>query len=527
MLVGHTGLPSRPGRFRITVSKPPHSVKYSDQQYTSPSAREVLLVILAITLLGAIPRFVYLGQSSLWLDEAMTYWITNGGVADMLRENIAHGSGGVLFPFLVRPFLFLSDSEVALRAPACIAGVAGIPVVYLLCRLFINTRWAYGAALMVAMSPTQIRYSQELREYSFAFLIAALLLIAFVSIVRHRSRAGCIAFAALAVVSLLMQYGLVVFLVGLNALFLCLLLIRRVPTDRIVPWVMTQLAVLPFAGVVYALWIQYQLGRADQSYLSHGYWHHTGQDLVRILFGNTWEIVGYAFPFPLVFAGLCAAGIYFLARRDGPVAPMMLGVPLLVACFFGILGLYPYHAARQSIYLLPMFYVLAAAGLHYIDRARGIVIPVAAATALAWGGISAAADELTYRGPEHIRPLVAFLSRKVDKNDVVFVHAAATPAFRYYLKRRAISWGGGTQVWPASGKYETRLPDKRLTWIFSHEGQQAVMSELAETRGRIWVLDAHIGESDRRSQLEVFSALGEVSPVMAETGAWLYVIRPR
>lgn len=500
----------------------------NDHQGGSPSRREVLLVISAITVLGAIPRFAYLGQSSLWLDEAIYYWIANGGIVDILRENTAYGAGGALFPILVRPFLFLSDSEASVRALACIAGVAGIPVVYLLCRLFVRSRWAYAAPLMVAMSPTQIRYSQELREYSIAFLIAALLLIAFLSIVRGRTRAGCIAFGVLAVVSLLMQYGLIVFLVGLNALFLCLLLVKRVPTDRVVPWMLTQLAVLPFAAAAYGLSIRHQFRRTDQDYLSHGYWHGTAHDLARMLFGNTWEITGYAFPFPILFGGLCALGIYFLVRRDGsPLALLMLGVPLLVACGFGILGLYPYHAARQSIYLLPMFYVLAAAGLDHIARASGIVIPAAAAATLAWGGVSGAASELTYRGPEHIRPLVAYLSEQVDENDVVFVHAAATPAFRYYLKRRATRWEDRRQVWPASGKYETRLPNNRLTWVFSHEGLRAVMDGLAGTRGRIWVLDAHIGKDERRRQLEELSALGDVLPVMAEPGAWLYVIHRR
>lgn len=134
------------------------------------------VTVIVATILGAVLRLFRLGSQSLWMDEVSS-----------LRNARAFGQGGLdalARADQVAPLhsvtLWLStvisgDTEVALRMPSVIAGVVLIPVMYLLgCRL-LQSRWTGAiAALLVAISPYAIWYSQEARMYALLLLCTAL-----------------------------------------------------------------------------------------------------------------------------------------------------------------------------------------------------------------------------------------------------------------------------------------------------------------------------------------------------------------
>ena len=87
-----------------------------------------------------------------------------------------------------------------------------------------------------------------------------------------------------------------------------------------------------------------------QNYLREGFWDGTVGDLARMVAGTTWDIVAFAYPYPVISAALIVLGIvYFVRKRACLLAALLLAVPLLVACVFGLAGRYPYQGERQSI----------------------------------------------------------------------------------------------------------------------------------------------------------------------------------
>jgi 4-amino-4-deoxy-L-arabinose transferase-like glycosyltransferase len=143
-----------------------------------PSRRtsRVDLALVGIVALGAVLRLWSLGRQSLWYDEWMTAEAIGDGWRD-LASNVANRDGLPLPYFVILwPWSRLFGvSEAALRLPSALAGIAAIPSAYAACReLRLPRATGRLAALLVAVHPTLVWYSQEVRSYSFLALFGAL-----------------------------------------------------------------------------------------------------------------------------------------------------------------------------------------------------------------------------------------------------------------------------------------------------------------------------------------------------------------
>ena len=152
------------------------SAEHSEVPEHAPGADEgrgaLQLALLGLIVLGALLRFYGLGSQSLWVDEVMTLRAANVGGEMGLRTALWNIQG----PFhtaLVRWVSMFSTSEAALRCLSAVAGVAVIPVVYLLGRDMVDRKAGLMAAALLAVSPFAVWYSQEVRNYSFVILFAA------------------------------------------------------------------------------------------------------------------------------------------------------------------------------------------------------------------------------------------------------------------------------------------------------------------------------------------------------------------
>jgi mannosyltransferase len=125
------------------------------------------LLILAL-LLGTTLRLYRLGDKGFWGDEIWTaqaaeydlgYILTHSGV---VPENWRPPLYLVMAHFAVS----LGSKEFAIRLPAMIFGTLGIAMIYRLGRLFYDKTVGSLAALLLAISPYHLWYSQEARWYS-------------------------------------------------------------------------------------------------------------------------------------------------------------------------------------------------------------------------------------------------------------------------------------------------------------------------------------------------------------------------
>src|SRR4051812_36314333 len=150
-----------------------------------------LQALAAITLLGALLRFLTLGHQSYWGDEGATVGLIRMGFGDMLGAIPDSESTPPLYYALAWLWTRLlgSSDEYALRSLSAIAGTAAIPVLYAATCTLVTRRAGLIAAALAACSPLLVWYSQESRAYALLGLFIALALLFFSRALNNRPHA--------------------------------------------------------------------------------------------------------------------------------------------------------------------------------------------------------------------------------------------------------------------------------------------------------------------------------------------------
>jgi uncharacterized membrane protein len=135
--------------------------------------------VLAIVTLAFVLRLVNLGGRPLWYDEAFAVLYAEKPFGAMLYGTLAQ-VGGVAAD--VHPLFFylilhawmsvVGQSPLAVRAMSALLGTATVVVAYLLARRLFGRRAGLTAAVIIAVAPFPIYYSQEARMYALLGLAA-------------------------------------------------------------------------------------------------------------------------------------------------------------------------------------------------------------------------------------------------------------------------------------------------------------------------------------------------------------------
>jgi 4-amino-4-deoxy-L-arabinose transferase-like glycosyltransferase len=125
--------------------------------------RFILFVVAAALML----RLLRIGSQSLWVDELFTLGksVPKPGldIWDYLRYNLQ----GPVHSFVVYCMHFVSAGDAWLRLPSAVAGAAAVYYLYRWADIWLGKSIARWAAVLLAVHPLHIQYSQELRAYSF------------------------------------------------------------------------------------------------------------------------------------------------------------------------------------------------------------------------------------------------------------------------------------------------------------------------------------------------------------------------
>ena len=114
-----------------------------------------------LSLVAAALRFFKLGEWSLWIDEGNTLWLTQ--YLSGKRPTDAYP----LFFWLERLMVEIAGTgEFALRLMPALLGAATVPMTYLMFRRPAGERTAFWAALLLALSPWHLFWSQNARYYT-------------------------------------------------------------------------------------------------------------------------------------------------------------------------------------------------------------------------------------------------------------------------------------------------------------------------------------------------------------------------
>lgn len=145
------------------------------------------LPLIVITLLAVALRFAHLGFKSLWLDEVASIVIARqnfSSVWSALHSLPANTSVFYvymsLYYALLHFWLGLGNSEFLIRLPSAVFGIATVLLIYLAGKNIFSKRVGLAAALLLAVHPFHIEYSQEARSYALAIFFSVLSLYCFV-----------------------------------------------------------------------------------------------------------------------------------------------------------------------------------------------------------------------------------------------------------------------------------------------------------------------------------------------------------
>jgi 4-amino-4-deoxy-L-arabinose transferase-like glycosyltransferase len=128
------------------------------------------LLVAAVSLLGFALRLVRLDFQPLWWDEGWSLFFATRDFGTMLERTAVDIHPPLYYALLTMWMQFAGKGQVALRLLSVVVGVATIPLLYALGRRLFGSRVALVSALLIAVAPLHIYYSQEVRMYGLVTL---------------------------------------------------------------------------------------------------------------------------------------------------------------------------------------------------------------------------------------------------------------------------------------------------------------------------------------------------------------------
>lgn len=420
-----------------------------------------------IVLLGAALRLYQLGHFSLWDGEIFTLFISQKPLSLILPALRDFGAHPPAWFLITRAFDAFGWNEWMLRAPSALVGILAIPAMYIAGKRGENKIVGLTAALLLAVAPIAVLYSQVGRMYAVILPLTALTVYAVMRALQTRAWRW---WFALALFSALIVYNQYLSLLAVGSAYLMAGIILSAQTWRAARsappgvgegmgtglrpgtflreffrrtarmWASFAaffILLAPLLPLMAKNFIQRQLGREALT----GFNPVTvNADFLRALFldlaGNEWL---------LVVSGLLVAAGLLLSLRKRDYRSLLLLVTWFGLVFVVVAVLHPRRfPSRYVLHLVPIYLLLTAHGIYLLGEWAGQFAsrPNASQFTAAFAGIAAALLALLsfvelagmYRGTQEIsrgekstalllnggwRELARYLDANVKPGDVV------------------------------------------------------------------------------------------------------------
>lgn len=400
---------------------------------------------------GAFFRlYHFLFQRSLWMDEAiLAINIPARSLSGFLTPMDYNTSAPVPFLWGERLLVALfGASELSLRAVPLLAGIAVVALTGVLGGRLFGSAGASAAVALAALSPTLIRFANEVKPYGTDALVTVLILGAALRVARQPGRRDAwIAFAVVGVLGILSSYPAV--FVGAAAL-VSLLFVAELSRQRLaalgVCCIMFASAfAIPYLAIYRAAASSPELqGAWNAAFLTPGaqFVEQLRLALPGLLFpafaGNGATAPALGFGVALAAIALAAWGLVEAGRRHGGWAVVQLAGPIAFAALASAFRRYPFGVPRLMVFAVPALILMVAGALaaaHRILRGRvpdplllmGLLLALSLPAWYAVSGIRA-----PFEG-EDARTLVsAYREARRGEHEPVYIGARAIPAWVFY-----------------------------------------------------------------------------------------------
>lgn len=395
-------------------------------------------MIWFIILLGCTLRLINLNQS-LWLDEATQVILS----ADSLT-NIIFNHGADFHPplsyVLMHFWLYFSSSEIWVRLLSVIFGLASIWMLYKFAIKVFNEKIALLSALLLAISPYHVYYSQEARMYSEATFFAVVSMFAFYNLLQKAKIINYLIYV-LSTSALIYTHYDGLFLIAAQLTFL--IFFKRNALKIFLKSLL--LIVLLYLPWIPQLLVQLKGGTNIDNYLpgwrdvlSVSFYKAIPLTFFKFSFGridfdNTILYISIAAVTIFVFGLILYRGILEVKQNDRKIVILWFFLPVILA--FLISFKIPINQPFRILYALPAYYILLALGIFSLNKFRKVFLFMII-------GISISGLLLYYINPKYWREDWRGATELVLKNSspdtqVIFAWPEAFSPYQYYGKNEA------------------------------------------------------------------------------------------
>jgi hypothetical protein len=378
-----------------------------------------------------------LGYGSLWYDEAVSAFLAQKSLPALT----AHTAGDIhppLYYYLLHFWIRLAgDSEFALAFLSLLFGLVLVPLAFYVGQRWYDRRVGLLAAGLVALSPFNLWYSQEVRMYTLGALLGLLSLIFLLRLMEAPAGKGnWLGYIIVSALGLYSLYYFAFLLLAFNLVALIWWLCKR-KGRTLLRWFLAQGAVL----LLYLPWLPIAFRQASQPPVPP--WRSfTGlgqvvlESWTALSFGQS---IGPGVVWPALFLTLA---LFLLGLSQKPKVGAILAAHLLlpVLVIYLISLFQPLYHVRYVFTYSPPFYILLAAGL---ARLKGRALPLSLVVILSASAYSVYNFHFDphYATDDH-RGAVEFLEERLRPGDALLINAGyAYPAFLYYYDG-PIAWRG-------------------------------------------------------------------------------------
>ncbi len=319
-------------------------------------------ILVFILIFAAATRIINVSSWPVWTDEGWSIWATDDARLDVVLDNLAHDRHPPLYFVALSGWRSLAgDSPLALRYLSIAAGLLTVAVTYRIGADVFGKRAGLYAALLLAVLPIAVYYSQEVRHYGWFTLFVGLSWLCFLRYLKRPQLEILLGY----ILSITLAFYTLYFAVLPLAVQVIVGLVwkfSRRPSDKlkrpkfwlIAAWIITTLLYAPWLWVIAT--IQFPTLTSGIGNLPGTYAATLANIplLGELLLGTQWALL----------LGLGALAIWSMWRQKGTPLHwvIILGGLGLLIIMFGLSVKFNLLSGRTLVFLVPMLAVVCGYG---------------------------------------------------------------------------------------------------------------------------------------------------------------------